>query len=118
MVLLPGLEYSYFVKENRFMEILRESVVHFLKENISATGILFESATAPALGTQIPLEIPLGPGEHTLKLIGQVSRVEKLESSYDVGVAFLQAGHMEGSEIGSAFVEYLGTAAAEVPKIF
>lgn len=41
VVLLPGLEYSYFVKENRFMEILRESVVQFLKENISATGILF-----------------------------------------------------------------------------
>ena len=64
------------------------------------------------------MEIPLGPGEPTLKLIGQVSRVEKLESSYDVGVAFLQADHMEESEIGSAFVEYLGTAAAEVPKIF
>jgi len=75
-------------------------------KNVSLSGILFESKTKFELGSSVLFEIPATKEQQALQLSGQVMRIEKLESTYDIGVAFLKIEAGAKGNFQSALAAY------------
>lgn len=75
-------------------------------KDISMTGMLFETDQNLEIGTRVQLAVPLNNPNRPMLVIGTVVRLEKIDdSSYDVGISFVQMDLDDRNEIHKFFTE-------------
>jgi diguanylate cyclase (GGDEF)-like protein len=82
-------------------------------KDLSLSGVLFESQSPIAMGSRIQVEVPLSSREQPLVMVGEVTRLHRSGSGYDVGATFLHFGDQDRMEINKHFssVMYAATPA-------
>ncbi|MBI4384913.1 MAG: diguanylate cyclase [Nitrospinae bacterium] len=83
-------------------------------KNLSYGGILFESKDPFNIGDDLSLHITLSPGK-TMDLAGLVVRVEAFNSTYDIGVSFLELIGEVSHEISRYIADFLTSHSQQNP---
>ncbi|MBT3921609.1 MAG: diguanylate cyclase [Nitrospina sp.] len=85
-------------------------------KNFSSSGLLFESPVSIEIGTQVQVQIADQDIEKPIIVKAKVARVEKFDSYFDIGIAFLEINDTEGSEIAQTLAKNLGIPIHQISR--
>lgn len=84
-----------------------DDVMYAKSKNLSLGGVLFESKVPISLGACLQIQIPLPSVENPTAFSCVVTRVESFNTSYDIGVSFLNLKKETKGEVMSYLLKHL-----------
>ena len=85
-------------------------------KNFSSSGLLFESPISIEIGAQVQVQITDQGIDKPIIVKALVARVEKFDTYYDIGIAFLEIDDTEGSEIAQTLAKNLGIPTNQISQ--